>query len=339
MTDQFFMLFASCIPVKGAQTSIIMDLDRGSYLEVPGLLCDVLSVDLQTHSIEAICAHFDHQYDEGIKGYFDFLVKEEYGFYTSNPASFRKPVDVFRSPYKVISSVIALDRTSTYPLSTIIKQLDALSCQMIQLRIYDAIDLDWLFYELAPLKQSSVKMLEIYLPQEAVKSEEVLKRFYDEYPNVLLIIHGADAQRQLVVSEESIRKIVFTPDTVTRNTREVYDKSLFVISHNMYYEARHFNTGLHRKVCVDTDGGIKNYLSHEKVYGNISKDKIEEIIARQDFQEKYHITNDQVEKCKECPYRYMCLSNSDVVLEDGKYYKVQGCDEALEAISVAHQPA
>ncbi|WP_062059232.1 SPASM domain-containing protein [Aquimarina longa] len=326
MTNTYFLLFPSCVPVNGTKVSIIMDLDKGTYLEIPNLLHDILSIDLQRFTIHEIMKKFDHQYDQGIKEYFQFLVDNQYGFYTKDPKPFRKPEDIFYSPYKIISSVLAINTTTNYDLPEVLKQLDRLSCQLLQIRIYDPYDMDKLFNSLSPLKGSSIKICEVYVCYYSLISEEQLITICKEYPNVIIVVHTSKEKKQINISDEFNKKIVFTGEQVHANTKEVYDPSLFTISHSMYYESRHFNSGLHRKVCIDTDGSIKNYLSHTKVYGNIKENKISEIITKPKFQERYFITNDQIEKCKSCQFRYMCVSNSDIIKKNGKYFKKHTCN-------------
>ncbi len=72
-------------------------------------------------------------------------------------------------------------------------------------------------------------------------------------------------------------------------------------------------------------GNIKNYLTHTQTFGNVARDSIRDIVESPDFQEKWHISNDQIAKCRTCQFRYMCISNSDIVFKDGKYYKVDDC--------------
>jgi radical SAM protein with 4Fe4S-binding SPASM domain len=94
----------------------------------------------------------------------------------------------------------------------------------------------------------------------------------------------------------------------------------------MFAEAQKHNIGLNRKVCIDYAGNIKNYLSHRKIFGNVRKDLIKEIIEKPDFREKWFYSNDQLEVCKDCQYRYACLSNSDIKSCNNRYYKVDMCD-------------
>lgn len=323
------MLFPTCIPVKGEKTGILMDLDRASYTEIPNLLCEILNVDLKHNAINEVKTLFNNYYDNGIDEYFDFLVQKEYGFYTNNPSPFNKPENIFESPYKVISSVLAIDNKSTYNLKNTISQLVDLGCQLLQIRVYSLDSLHSILNALEPIKESRIRIVELYLPYSSDFEDQELIQLVKNYPNLILIIHSSPQNKQLNISKESIKKIAFVTNHITNSSEEVYAKELFTITHNMYYEANHFNTGLYRKVCVNEKGEIKNYLSHNKSFGNITDTQLENVITTDIFNKKGAITNDQIEKCNSCQYRYMCTSNSDIEERDKKFYKLNSCDFEL----------
>ncbi len=324
--DTNFLLFPSCISVGGYSNSLIMDLDNGTFIEIPNLLQEILSIDLKQNTIEEIKSIFDNKYNEGIDSYFQFLVDNEYGFFTQKTTSFKNPQKVFYSPYKVISSVLSFDRTSIYSLPEVLKQLENLSCQLIQIRLFDFIDLQLLEKYLRTIKESSIRKVEVLIPMNYKLTEKELVKFANNFPRTSLIIYGCDTKKRLKTSENPKKEIIYTTNKLTKDSKEIYSIKSFIINHQMYYEALQYNTGLHRKVCIDTNGNVKNYLSHHKSYGNISKDSIVDIISKKSFQTKYYIHNDMIEKCKDCQFRYMCLSNSDIKFEKNKYYKIDTCN-------------
>ncbi len=169
-------------------------------------------------------------------------------------------------------------------------------------------------------------MVEVYLHFDPDLADQKLRQLCQAIPTVILIVHSANRNDLLEVSSESLKKIVFTKQIVGPQTKEVYDESLFAISYAMYYESKNFNAGLNRKVCIDTDGSIKNYLSHTKIFGNCENTKLNVVIEQADFQKLYTVTNDKIEKCKSCVYRYMCISNSSIRQEGELYYKDDYCD-------------
>ena len=80
MKNTYFQLFACCIAVQGASRTTICDVQRQSYEFIPNGLYDILQ-DCKTLSINEIKAQYNHEYDETIDEYFEFLVEKEFGFW------------------------------------------------------------------------------------------------------------------------------------------------------------------------------------------------------------------------------------------------------------------
>ncbi len=320
-----FLLFSTCIPVKGYESSLIMDLDKSEYLEIPNELYDILTSDHFTHNIEEIKSLFNNEYDEGIDQYFQFLVDNNYGFYTSNPSPFQKLLLHFDSPHKIISSVVAINKESKYDVANVFQQLNKLDCQLLQIRIYDEIEIAQVIEALKALKKSSIRIIELYVPASLKLSNEVLKKLIVDFPRILITVYGAQENKKISVLKNSSRVIRYTDQKLLYDTKEVYSTDLFTVSHEMYFEAVNYNAGLHRKVCVDHKGNIKNYLSHKTIFGDVKDNLIAKIIQKEEFTEKYYLKNDSIEKCKDCQFRYMCLSNSDIEKKGKNYYKIDTC--------------
>lgn len=95
----------------------------------------------------------------------------------------------------------------------------------------------------------------------------------------------------------------------------------------MFCEAKNHNLGLNRKICVCENGDIKNYPTHTTVFGNVNTTKLSSILKNKEFTEVWDICNDRIEKCKFCKYRYCCVSNTEVVVFKGLFYKKEYCDK------------
>ena len=73
MSDSYVILYASCIPVKGAKNSIICDLQRQSYVQIPSGLYEIL-VQHRGKTVGEVKAVYKHQYDSIIDNYFQVLM-------------------------------------------------------------------------------------------------------------------------------------------------------------------------------------------------------------------------------------------------------------------------
>jgi SPASM domain peptide maturase of grasp-with-spasm system len=84
-------------------------------------------------------------------------------------------------------------------------------------------------------------------------------------------------------------------------------KDNFTINQPFFFEGQSCNTCLNKKATIDFDGNIKNCPAMNLTCGNVKEDKIKDVITTSEFQEMWNITKDQIEVCKDCEYRYMCL--------------------------------
>ncbi|GEM63906.1 hypothetical protein SF1_18880 [Sphingobacterium faecium NBRC 15299] len=73
-----------------------------------------------------------------------------------------------------------------------------------------------------------------------------------------------------------------------------------------FTESMNHNTCLNRKIAVDTLGNIKNCPSMIQSYGNIKDTNLEKAITHPDFEKFWHIKKDEISKCKDCEFRYVC---------------------------------
>ncbi|AEI48405.1 hypothetical protein [Runella slithyformis] len=77
-----FRLFACCMLTKGTQRSIICDLQRGDIYFITEALFEILTL-YKNQDIKAIKKKYKNQHDEVIDEYFDFLIRNELGFFTN----------------------------------------------------------------------------------------------------------------------------------------------------------------------------------------------------------------------------------------------------------------
>ena len=79
--EPVFVLFACCLPVRGARRSVLCDLARQSAQPIPNGLYEILTAHAGK-SVAAIQEAYDHAYDAEIQEYFEFLLRHEFGFFT-----------------------------------------------------------------------------------------------------------------------------------------------------------------------------------------------------------------------------------------------------------------
>jgi SPASM domain peptide maturase of grasp-with-spasm system len=323
---EWFKLFASCIIVKGKSCSVISDIERSSLYDLPNDFLEVLELS-KTKSIEQIKNIFKNELDSEINDFFEKFVKEEIGFYTSEPASFPEIDLTWDSPNLITNSIIEIDTFSNFDFNDIFFQLNSLGTKAIQLRFLYPPDIDYLEFLLHFFKTSRINHIEILVAyNETIKIEDLYELVNKHKRLVRIMIYSSPIEELIKHENQLINNvIVFFKKDIRVDSSEKITLDRFKTNIISFSEAQKHNLGLNRKICIDKEGYLKNYLTHSTSFGNIFRDKITDIVRKKEFQEKWFISNDLIDKCCDCQYRYFCVSNSDIIKEKGIYFKNDIC--------------
>ncbi|MDX8554360.1 hypothetical protein MK851_12090 [Tenacibaculum sp. 1B UA] len=209
-----------------------------------------------------------------------------------------------------------------------IKELDELGCLTLQIRFFEESFKKFFVEVMKKFNKSGIKVIELYIEDSINLKESILEELIRENLRVTVVIFSSKKEINLSKGNPE-SKIIYTRKKIDKRGEEIYDKRLLTSNTKFFCEAKNFNVGLNKKVCIDETGAFKNYISHEKIFGNVRDSKITDIIKLKEFKKKWRISNDMVEKCKDCQFRYMCLSNSDIKEEEGKIIKLNYCNYDL----------
>ena len=266
--------------------------------------------------------YYSNEYNIGIDVYFEKLVNLEYGFITETPDRF-PPLDLeWDSPFIIESSILEISHDKNFNIDKVLLELVELGCQQIQLRFIDNnYKINSIRNLLSILRKSRVVCVELilcYNPDEF----EAVKLMVLEFPRLAkVIIHSCP--QNLKINEYD--RIIHTEKMLNSMSRDIVKIENFIISLETFTEAQKFNIGLNRKVAIDYLGNLKNGINHLKTFGNVNSDSILSIYNQLEFKETWILSNDKIVKCKDCQYRYMCLSNSEIVKTEKRNYKKNDC--------------
>jgi len=129
-----------------------------------------------------------------------------------------------------------------------------------------------------------------------------------------------------IITPTNIRgNIVYYSRSVSYDECSVNVQSL-IVNMSLYTESLHYNTFYNRKLSIDKNGNIKNYLTQKESFGNIFSDKIEDVILKKSFQKVWKVKKDLIDVCKECEFRYMCVdSRFPLLRHKGSFYHSKEC--------------
>lgn len=311
--DEFklpFKVFADCVPVRGSLKSILVDLNRNSYFDIPNDLYDLI-INCEGKSIFEILTIYGENNRLGIMEYFDFLIKNELIFFTEYPNDFPKiDFSKWEYPSEFYQVILDIKDSINHIDSKLFESLNNLNCKFLEIRIFNRIDLS-LIYEI--LNYSELKSLigiDISLKFTSYEDVESVKQMFMSFPRVNNVyFYKAPVRKQLYKNgKNAMCNIMLIKDDITSCLScGIVSPKYFTININSFTKAINYNSCLKGKVSIDHNGEIKNCPSMKKSYGNISNVSLEKAISKKDFKELWGITKDQVSICKDCEFRYVCI--------------------------------
>lgn len=298
-------LFACCIPVKGPVKSIICDIQRNDYDEIPNSLCDLL-MTYDGYSIEEIKTHYPIDEHQIIDEYLDFLQEKQYIFYTETPNSFPPLSLQWDAPQWITNAIIDTDSQSAYSIEDTIAQLSTLRCVALELRFFDPVPFTFIETLLLQTQHSSLRSVSLmicYNTSTDIAAAEALFLLPAPLTNVMFHSHDGKA-----VTLTLPLPIFTTPVRVEDETHcGVISPYNFVVNTSLFTESQHFNNCLNRKISVDRQGFIKNCPSCSQTYGHVKDTSLANALEQPKFRQVWAIKKDDIEVCRDCEYRYICV--------------------------------
>lgn len=322
----WFSLFASCIIVKGKASSLIYDVERMEFYDLSNDFVELLSM-AEHHDMDAIKAQYGHEQDELIDGFFAQFVETEIGFFTTEPERFPKIDFTWESPCFVTNAILELDDASDFDVEDVVNQLSDLACRAVQIRFLHDVSEDELRYKLSLFDNSRIQQIDVLMPYREPANQNLLYDLAGTHPRVnRFLLYAAPKDEIISHDHQALDKVIIClAKDLRTDAAEVINPNRFSTNIDIFSEARAYNLALNRKVCINRTGDIKNYIGHRKSFGNVKTDALRPVLTDAAFREKWYITNDEIEVCRDCQYRYACVNNSDIETRDGKYYKTDRC--------------
>ncbi|MDR2066007.1 MAG: grasp-with-spasm system SPASM domain peptide maturase [Prevotellaceae bacterium] len=314
--NKVFYLYACCIPVKGSQRSLIMDIQRNNFYFIPNVLFEILT-KYRTKSINKIKKIY--QQEQAIDDFFDFLIKKECGLFMNSLSVFPKMDTGYQSPYLITNAIIETDRRSQHNYTNIFAQLSNVNCIAIEMRFYDFIALQDLIKIVAQTYDSTFRTVNIFLPYSAEYEQDAMKEFLLQNARVQhLIIYNAP---QFIFTEEEQNSscLEYVPYTMDGSCGHVSPR-YFRANREMLCESINRNNCLNRKVCICKDGSIRNCPAMVQQFGNIATCDLKHVITQKTFTKLWNINKDKISVCSDCEFRYMCHDCRAFITDSNNIY-------------------
>ncbi|MCR1025761.1 grasp-with-spasm system SPASM domain peptide maturase [Cellulophaga baltica] len=300
------VLYSNCLLVKGANRSVICDVQLQTIHYIPNSLYELLK-EHSGKSVDDIKQSYDNKFNDVIDAYFKFLEDKEIIFYTNTPERFPSMNLDWHYPHKVSNVILDYNNSSNYDIKHVLKELEELRCKNVQLRFFSAINKEFVISILQYIKdlKSIITSIELIVKNSEWTSSEEIKELFLKYPRLSAFnIHSAEENEIISYGNKFI---VYTQQVINSEAHcGIISMNYFAINLKTFTESKQHNSCLNRKISIDTNGNIKNCPSMNKIYGSIKNTKLKNVIDDSSFQEVWNINKDQIDVCKDCEFRYIC---------------------------------
>lgn len=311
MSDIFLKLHSCCIPVKGASRSAICDLQRGDLYFIPNNLCDWFSNEFHAFNIGQRAAMLNVDERVILDDYVAYIIKQELGWRCSEEELLLFPILDTRwdFPAHISNCIIDVAEQVWCIDLSLLKQLEELCCNYIQIRFYERLSLAELQEILNIINPTQIKAIEMSISYIEIEDfEQAILNFIGQNRKVRNIIISGAPKNWIIKREDTLSGSVFTTrqDANYQMHCGVVEFQQFSINIPHYTESLKYNSCLNRKISIDTKGNIRNCPSMPDSFGNINETKLAEAIEKPGFKKYWTITKDHISKCKDCEFRYIC---------------------------------
>lgn len=305
--EKKFRIFSNCIPVKGSKRSTICDLQRNDIRLIPNDLAEIL-LEHDGKTIKEIKMIYKNKFDSIIDEYFEFLIKNEYVFFTEYPQLFPKMNLIWDDPGDITNAILDRNNKSNYDTIDVIEQLSNLNCKHIELRFFDKVKLKEVLSILNYINEieSTIMSVDLLLPYD--KSLNNLNNILAKYNRIASFkIYNSPKNDYIPPVKGSMGYIIYSIQKIKNNTCcGLISKDFFVVNIFQFTESINYNSCLNRKIGIDVNGDIKNCPSMKKKFGNVNHISLNQAISDKEYNRLWSIKKDEVNTCRDCEFRHVC---------------------------------
>ena len=299
-----YILFPDCQLVKGFRKCAVCDLARNKILFIPNSLYDILSEynGFPLSHLKEIYPGEEDTLDE----YLEFLILHEFVY----KSKYDLPFDVISSEFKTSSlinnAIIDVSIGSNHDFEKLVSEIDKAGCSSVLIRFYSLNSINEISRILSFFEISDIIIdINIMLPYLKGNSKVIKK----------IIARDTQISHVAIFSSPYNKLSEFRDVTIHYLKQKIYDQTYcgnigcknFSVNMKMYLESKNYNNCLYKKLSVDTHGNIKNCPSCEKSFGLLDEVSFSDILSNPEFTKLWYIKKDDIEVCKDCECRYVCL--------------------------------
>jgi len=295
---------STCLCTKGFQRGVILDFNKNKYFLSSNYIIDYIeNFTPDYHVNDQLNKVFKTPESQDLK----FLIENE--IICSSKLLFKNEfINLSYDFHSKITNCIVEYHSLDVFLNCLI-QIEAIGCNNLQLFVSKNIDIYELKLILKNIDNTLIKMLEVIVfSLDGKKQISSLKKVFLKNVRLYkLIIGSSPLNERIYIDQFKIKYIDFRNDKLSYFNCGAVHPIFFTNNLTFFTESQCHNTCLNRKLCIDQYGEIKNCPAMAKSYGNVKDTALKELISNPEFQELWTISKDQIDVCKDCEFRHMCM--------------------------------
>lgn len=317
--SSYYKLNESCKIVIGILRSAIYDLQRGTFILIPSDFANKLN-RYQNQRIDILVSAIDSKYRKNYTLLISRLINEEILLINQSLRDLKRFTTIsntYSTPNQIINSVLFIDYVNSYKLEIIFKKLIHLGCKYLQLQI-DLLDTHSHEILIGLLKKYNFFHIEILINRkESVTTTKLIRELCKVNSVIDLLVRSKKERNQSQTQNVIIKTIAERYDFNGMNL----SPNKFDINYKLYFESLKYNNYYYRKLFISQNGTLYNDNNRTKIIGDLRKISNKNIDREYKLRKYWHLTKDQIEVCKDCEYRYMCVDNRQPIKSyKGKWY-------------------
>lgn len=311
MSQSIYKLYSNCLLVKGAGRSTICDVQRNRIHFMPNSFAALVTGD---HiNTELIFMQLDEHDQALFREYLDYLLDQELIFACEPQLldHFSLLPDEWDFPAHISNAILDAYHELDYCTSELLYQLEILCCRYLQLRYYRVPSKTELLRVMKLIMPGPVKAIDLVIAADPNDREQ--EQWLIDFVNTnrkirCLTIHSAGKNEKLQQEHNGFSTIIKIKEQILDQSHcGVIHHAYFSVNIETYTEAQNYNSCLNRKIAIDASGNIRNCPGMSKSYGHIRDTRLTTVAKMPEFQKIWHIRKDDITKCKDCEFRYVCI--------------------------------
>lgn len=304
MKNKYLILYEDCRAVEGFRNAIIYDLTRPNNSNIiPKSLIEFID-QCKKDEVEVVIEKGTDIERKVKREYLEFLLKNDFAFISDDylkdhlgSIDFKKNIH----PELIYDAILCVNEINFDSVLQMVNILDEMACHNVELRV-ELLNLKLLEKLISSFKYTCIQTINLRVKYvQPLTTDFLVDLLKNELRLRSVFVYQSPYKKSLSQIEFLQGNIDFINDC-----GEI-DKSNFNINLRFFTLSQSCNTCLNKKISIDFNGEIKNCPSQKKSFGNFNKKDIKSIINTNEFKFYGNIKKDEIQVCKDCEYRHMCL--------------------------------